>query len=118
MFQSKDWHIPILTLSILILSFVLNAFLLTGPITQLFNQLFSPCENGFSYDTILNQCNCIDPFFGEYCEQTRCKNGGIAVKGTYGWSCQCRDFWFGDFLKSNDLFLTKVARVQTHWSID
>ena len=97
MFQSKDWHIPILTLSILILSFVLNAFLLTGPITQLFNQLFSPCENGFSYDTILNQCNCIDPFFGEYCEQTRCKNGGIAVKGTYGWSCQCRDFWFGDF---------------------
>ena len=94
---TKNWHIPVYAFCILAFAVVLNTFLLFNPLSILYNELFSPCENGFSYDTQLNQCNCIEPFYGDYCEKSKCQHGSVAVKGTYGWKCECKDLWFGDF---------------------
>ena len=95
--QAKDTYVPLLTLFILLFALGINVLFLFSPTTLILNQLFSPCENGFSYDTQQNRCNCVDPFFGDYCEQSKCEHGSVAVKQTYGWTCECRDLWFGDY---------------------
>ena len=97
MSKVADWHVPLLTLFILLFCLGVNVLFLFSPTRLLVNQLFSPCENGFSYDTQQNQCNCIDPFYGDYCELSKCEHGSVAVKQQFGWSCECRDLWFGSY---------------------
>jgi len=70
--------------------------LLYSPIENILNKLFTPCENSFSYNVNLKRCDCIDPFFGDRCENSKCVNG-VPVRGQYGWSCECDNFWFGTF---------------------
>ena len=94
----KDSNIiqNILLIVLLLTVISVNFFLLFAPFDLLFNQIFTPCENGFSYSKTLKKCECVDPFFGDKCEQSKCVHGS-AVLGDYGWSCQCDHFWFGKF---------------------
>ena len=86
---------PNLTLCIFFLLVLsANVFFLLRPSELVVNQLFTPCENGFTYNSNLQRCNCVDPFFGDRCEHSRCVHGK-AVRGDYGWACECENFWFG-----------------------
>ena len=85
----------IILISLLLILFG-SFYLLYAPVELLLNKLFTPCENGFGYNVILKQCDCLDPFFGDKCQFSKCVNG-VAIRGDYGWSCNCDDFWFGKF---------------------
>ena len=69
------------------------AFLWT-PVGVLWGTLFNDCKNGFSYDPVSERCNCEMPFNGTFCEIDLCVNGQAQV-GTFGWTCECTDEWFG-----------------------
>ena len=69
------------------------AFLWT-PVGVLWGTLFNDCKNGFSYDPVSERCNCEMPFNGTFCEIDLCENGQAQV-GTFGWTCECTDEWFG-----------------------
>ena len=49
--RAKDSYVPLLTLFILLFALGINVLFLFSPTTLVLNQLFSPCENGFSYDS-------------------------------------------------------------------
>lgn len=87
-------NITLLVLLLIVVAF--NFFLLYNPSEVIFNQIFTPCENGFTYSKSLGRCDCVDPFFGDFCEKHRCTNGGKPTLGDYGWACQCTNFWFGE----------------------
>ena len=93
--MQKETTVQNITLVVLLIVAIgVNFFLLFSPFELLWNKIFTPCENGFSYSKELKACDCIDPFFGTSCELSKCVNG-VAVLGDYGWSCQCDHFWFG-----------------------
>ena len=95
--MEKDTTVQNITLIVLLVALLGgNFFLLYSPTTLLWNKIFTPCKNGFTYSKTLGRCDCIDPFFGETCEQNKCLHG-IPVLGDFGWSCKCDNFWFGDF---------------------
>ena len=85
-------NITLITLILVITG--LNFFLLYNPGEIIFNQVFTPCQNGFTYSRALGRCDCIDPFFGDFCEQHRCVHGR-PVLGDFGYQCECDHLFFG-----------------------
>ena len=95
--MENDTTVQNITLVVLLIALLGgNIFLLINPSELLLNKIFTPCENGFAYSKALGRCDCIDPFFGDTCGQSKCVHG-VAVRGDYGWSCQCEHFWIGKF---------------------
>ena len=85
-------NITLITLILVITG--LNFFLLYNPGEIIFNQVFTPCQNGFTYSRALGRCDCIDPFFGDFCEQHKCVHGR-PVLGDFGYQCECDHLFFG-----------------------
>ena len=48
----------------------------------------------FYMTTLQNHAN-VNFLYGILCEKHECKNGGSPVRTANGWTCKCKDRWFG-----------------------
>ena len=85
----------IINISILVVVIAWAIYWASNSISILYNSYFTPCENNFLYDYASKSCQCEFPFYGTLCEKHECKNGGSPVRTANGWTCKCKDRWFG-----------------------